>query len=83
MSRIEHLHAFLSEIEGETVESIDELINDINNLRSALKNSNDLEIALERAESWKGPGPLLIEVHIDPWDASEAFKLMSEALRTK
>ena len=44
---------------------------------------DDLEIALERAETWQGPGPLLIEVHIDPWDASEAFKLMSEALRTK
>jgi indolepyruvate decarboxylase len=43
----------------------------------------DLEIALERADSWQGPGPLLIEVHIDPWDASEAFRLMSEALRTK
>ncbi|MBT7952406.1 MAG: alpha-keto acid decarboxylase family protein [Gammaproteobacteria bacterium] len=43
----------------------------------------DLEMALERAETWQGPGPLLIEVHIDPWDASEAFKLMSEALRTK
>jgi TPP-dependent 2-oxoacid decarboxylase len=43
----------------------------------------ELELALERAQSWQGPGPLLIEVHIDPWDASEAFKLMSEALRNK
>jgi len=27
------------------------------------------------------PGPLIIEVHVDSWDASEAFTLMSETLR--
>ena len=41
----------------------------------------DLEEALGRAEAHTGPGPLLIEVHVDPWDASEAFILMSETLR--
>ncbi len=48
-----------------------------------VRTEGELELALERAEAWKGPGALLIEVHIDPWDASEAFKLMSEALRSK
>ena len=43
----------------------------------------DLERALERAGGHQGPGPLLIEVHLDPWDASEAFRLMSEALRSR
>ncbi|MBT4523060.1 MAG: alpha-keto acid decarboxylase family protein [Halieaceae bacterium] len=42
----------------------------------------DLEKALAQAESHCGPGPLLIEVHVDPWDASEAFTLMSETLRS-
>ena len=42
----------------------------------------DLEAALEQAQDHTGPGPLLIEVHIDPWDASEAFTLMSESLRS-
>ena len=41
----------------------------------------DLEAALSRAEDHTGPGPLLIEVHIEPLDASEAFRLMSEKLR--
>ena len=38
----------------------------------------DLEQALIQAEAHTGPGPLLIEIHVDPWDASEAFTLMSE-----
>lgn len=42
----------------------------------------DLEAALEQADKHTGPGPLLIEVHMDPWDASEAFILMSEKLRS-
>jgi len=42
----------------------------------------ELEAAMEKASSYEGPGPLLIEVHIDPLDASEAFKLMSEVLRS-
>ncbi len=41
----------------------------------------DLERALERAETHQGPGPLVIEVHIDPMDASAAFRSMSEGLR--
>ena len=43
---------------------------------------DDLEVALARAGQHRGPGPLLIEIHLDPWDASEAFRLMSEALRS-
>jgi indolepyruvate decarboxylase len=42
----------------------------------------ELEAALSRASAHDGPGPLLIEVHIDPLDASEAFRLMSEKLRS-
>lgn len=41
----------------------------------------DLEEALAVADSHSGPGPLLIEVHVDAFDASEAFTLMSETLR--
>ncbi|MEJ8566431.1 alpha-keto acid decarboxylase family protein [Elongatibacter sediminis] len=43
----------------------------------------DLERALSRAAVHAGPGPLVVEVHIDPWDASEAFRLMSVALRSR
>ena len=43
----------------------------------------DLERALQRASEHRGPGPLVVEVHIDRWDASEAFRLMSEALRSR
>jgi indolepyruvate decarboxylase len=42
----------------------------------------DLEEALNQASGHKGPGPMIIEVHVDPWDASEAFTLMSETLRS-
>ncbi len=42
----------------------------------------DLEDALSQASGHKGPGPMIIEVHVDPWDASEAFTLMSETLRS-
>lgn len=42
----------------------------------------ELEQALERAGDYSGTGPLLIEVHVDPLDASEAFTLMSEVLRS-
>lgn len=42
----------------------------------------ELDVAMDRAASYSGPGPLLIEVHVDPLDASEAFKLMSEVLRS-
>lgn len=43
----------------------------------------DLEAALERATMHRGPGPLVIEVHLDPWDVSEAFARMSEGLRSR
>ena len=43
---------------------------------------DELEAALEMAAIYQGPGPLLIEVHVDPLDASEAFRLMSEVLRS-
>ena len=42
---------------------------------------DDLETALERADNHKGPGPLLIEIHIDAYDVSYAFKMLSENLR--
>jgi TPP-dependent 2-oxoacid decarboxylase len=48
-----------------------------------VQTEGDLEAALDRAETHTGPGPLLIEVHVDPWDASEAFTLMSETLRSR
>lgn len=47
-----------------------------------VRTEGELETALSHADQWAGPGALLIEVHMDPWDASDAFKLMSEALRT-
>ena len=47
-----------------------------------VRTEGELEEALAVAETHAGPGPLLIEVHIDPWDASEAFTLMSETLRS-
>ena len=47
-----------------------------------VRNEEELEAAMIKASAHKGPGPLLIEVHVDPWDASEAFKLMSEVLRS-
>jgi len=47
-----------------------------------VKTEGDLEEALAKAEAHTGPGPLLIEIHVDPWDASEAFILMSETLRS-
>ena len=43
----------------------------------------DLEAALDRAETHTGPGPLLIEVHLDALDVSKAFVRMSESLRSR
>ena len=42
----------------------------------------DLEAAIKQVEEYAGTGPILIEVHMDPYDASEAFRLMSEVLRS-
>ena len=47
-----------------------------------VRTEGDLEAALAQADGHTGPGPLIIEVHVDPWDASEAFTLMSETLRS-
>ncbi len=46
-----------------------------------VRTEEDLERALARAQSHTGPGPLVIEVHLDPLDAPEAFRRMSEGLR--
>ncbi len=48
-----------------------------------VRTEGDLEAALERAETHTGPGPLIIEVHLDPLDVSEAFARMSEGLRSR
>ncbi len=48
-----------------------------------VRTEDDLERALDRAGRHDGPGPLLIEVHLDPRDASTPFRLMSEALRSQ
>ena len=47
-----------------------------------MQTGDEREKAMEKAANWQGPGPLLVEVHVDPLDASEAFKLMSEVLRS-
>ena len=48
-----------------------------------VRTEGDLEDALERAASHTGPGPLVIEVHLDPMDVSEAFARMSAGLRSR
>ncbi len=35
-----------------------------------------------QAEAHTGPGQLVIVVHVEPWDASEAFTLMCKTLRS-
>ena len=47
-----------------------------------VRTEGDLEAALERAATHTGPGPLMIEVHLDPLDVPEAFIRMSEGLRS-
>jgi len=47
-----------------------------------VRTEGDLEAALERAATHNGPGPLMIEVHLDPLDVPEAFIRMSEGLRS-
>ena len=41
-----------------------------------VRTEGDLENALQSADAYTGPGPLLIEVHLDAWDVPEAFKQM-------
>lgn len=43
----------------------------------------DLEDALARADDHAGPGPLVVEVHLDPMDVSDAFARMSAGLRSR
>jgi len=39
-----------------------------------VRTEDDLETALAQAEAHTGPGPILIEVHLDAWDVPEAFR---------
>jgi indolepyruvate decarboxylase len=48
-----------------------------------VRTEGDLEAALERADGHEGPGPLVIEVHLDPLDVSDAFARMSAGLRSR
>ena len=48
-----------------------------------VRTEGELETALQMANEWDQPGPFIINVHLDPMDASEAFKLMSVGLRSK
>ncbi|UCG73053.1 MAG: alpha-keto acid decarboxylase family protein [Chromatiales bacterium] len=48
-----------------------------------VRTEGDLEAALERAAQHDGPGPLVIEVHLDPLDVSDAFERMSAGLRSR
>jgi indolepyruvate decarboxylase len=41
----------------------------------------DLEAALAQADGHTGPGPLLIEVHLDAWDVPEAFRTIGARMR--
>lgn len=45
-----------------------------------VRTEGDLETALARAETHAGPGPLLIEVHLDPWDVPEAFLTIGDKM---
>ncbi len=47
-----------------------------------VRTAGDLEAALQRAATHAGPGPLMIEVHLDPFDVSAAFARMSAGLRS-
>lgn len=46
-----------------------------------VRSEGDLEEALARADAHRGPGPLLIEVHLGPFDVPEAFKRIGARLR--
>ncbi len=47
-----------------------------------VRTEGDLEAALERAENHTEPGPLLIEIHLDPLDVPESFVRMGAGLRS-
>ncbi len=46
-----------------------------------VRTEDELETALASADAHCGPGPLLIEVHLDPFDVPEAFKRIGARLR--
>lgn len=46
-----------------------------------VRSEGELEAALARAGEHAGPGPLLIEISIDPFDVPAAFERMSAGLR--
>lgn len=48
-----------------------------------VRTEGDLETALARADGHAGPGPLVVEVHLDPMDVSDAFARMSAGLRSR
>lgn len=48
-----------------------------------VRTEGELEEAIAVAEAWVEPAPLLIEVHLDPLDASDCFKILAETLRSK
>lgn len=48
-----------------------------------VRSEGELEEAIAIAENYSEPAPLLIEVHLDPLDASECFKVLAQTLRGK
>jgi len=46
-----------------------------------VRTEDELDQALASADAHRGPGPLLIEVHLDPFDVPEAFKRIGARLR--
>ena len=48
-----------------------------------VRTEGDLEATLERAATHAGPGPLLIEIHLDSLDVPESFVRMGAGLRSR
>lgn len=48
-----------------------------------VRTEGELETALAQAEQHSADGPFIINVHLDPMDASAPFKIMSERLRSR
>lgn len=48
-----------------------------------VRTEGELEEAIAVADVWNEPGPLLIEVHLHPMDASDCFKILAATLRGK
>ena len=45
-----------------------------------VRTEGDLETALAAADAHTGPGPLLIEVHLDAWDVPESFRTIGDKM---